>query len=137
MPHTYLILLACWWDCPPQASDTPPSSGSQWERSALAQQNGSRQDGGKLPGVRVVGAADAPGRLPIKFHYSGFWDFLQSCFGGMGPLSACQQRKRAANFSAALVDGYLLFVVCFNGKRLIHLLCCMLILLLIQPKSRL
>ena len=75
--------------------------------------------------------------LAFQFHYSGFWDFLQSCFGGMGPLSACQQRKRAANFSAALVDGYLLFVVCFNGKRLIHLLCCMLILLLIQPKSRL
>ena len=37
-----------------------------------AQRNGSRQGGGKLPGVRVVGAADAPDRLPIKFHYSGF-----------------------------------------------------------------
>ena len=54
-----------------------------------------------------MGAADAPGRLPIKFHYSGFWDFLQSCFWGLGPLSACQQRKRAAVFAAALVDGYL------------------------------
>ena len=54
-----------------------------------------------------MGAADAPGRLLIKFHYSGFWDFLQSCFGGLGHISACQHRKGAANFSAALVGGYL------------------------------
>ena len=36
------------------------------EQSVLIQQYGSRQDGGKLLGVRVVGAADAPDRLPIK-----------------------------------------------------------------------
>ena len=30
------------------------------------QRNRSRQDGGKLPGVRVVGAADTPGRLLIN-----------------------------------------------------------------------
>ena len=33
---------------------------------SLIQRNGSRQDGGKLLGVRVAGAADAPDRLPIK-----------------------------------------------------------------------
>ena len=53
-----------------------------------------------------MGAADAPDRLPIKFHYSGFWDSLQSCFWGLGPLSACQHRKRSAVFAAALVGDY-------------------------------
>ena len=36
------------------------------ERSVLIQRNGSRQDGGKLPGVRVVGAADAPDPLAYQ-----------------------------------------------------------------------
>ena len=56
------FILAYLRYCLSQASDTQPPSGFRWKWSALAQQNRSRQGGGKLPGVHVVGAADAPGR---------------------------------------------------------------------------
>ena len=46
------------------------------EQSVLIQQYGSRQDGGKLLGVRVVGAAAAPCRLPFNFIIVGFGIFF-------------------------------------------------------------
>ena len=51
------------------------------EQSVLIQQYGSRQDGGKLLGVRVVGAADAPGRLLINSIIVGFGIFFNPAFG--------------------------------------------------------
>lgn len=50
------------------------------ERSTLAQRNGSRQGGGKLPGVRVVGAADAPDHLLLSSIIVGFGIFFNPAF---------------------------------------------------------
>ena len=46
-----------------------------------AQRNGSQQGGGKLLGVNVMGAADAPGRLPISSIIVGFGIFFNPALG--------------------------------------------------------
>lgn len=60
------------------------SQRSWWEQSTLIQRNRSRQDGGNLPGVRVVGAADAPGRLLISSIIVGLGTFFNPAFGAWG-----------------------------------------------------
>lgn len=64
------------------------------------QRNRSQQGGGKLLGVRVVGAAAAPCRLPFNSIIVGF---AFSSILLLGPLSACQNKKRTTDFLAALV----------------------------------
>ena len=59
-----------------------------------AQRNGSRQGGGKLPGVRVVGAADTPGRLLINSIIVGFGIFFNPAFGASIGLSAEKEDSR-------------------------------------------
>ena len=64
------------------------------------QRNGSRKDSGKLPGVCIVGAADAPGRLLISSIIVDFGIFFNPAFGTWGlyrpvstergqPISGC------------------------------------------------
>ena len=57
---------------------TVPCGGGQPDS---AKRNGSRQGGGKPPGVRVVGAADAPGRLPFNSIIVGFGIFFNPALG--------------------------------------------------------
>ena len=51
------------------------------EAVSLIQRNGSQQDGGKLPGVRVVGAVDAPGRLTFNSIIVGVGIFFNPALG--------------------------------------------------------
>ena len=60
-----LILLEQFQLFCPVCGIARPANRFPVEAVSLIQRNGSQQDGGKLPGVRVVGAADAPDRLPI------------------------------------------------------------------------
>ena len=89
----YPIILFCWRYCLPRPSVTQPSSGFRWKRSALIQRNSSRQDGGKLPGVRVVGAVDAPGRLPFNSIIVGFGIFFNPAFGAWGLYRPVSREK--------------------------------------------
>lgn len=119
-----LILLSCWRYCLPRPSVTQSPGGSPVGAVSpgLAEQISAvgRWETARAP---CCGCGRYSRPLAVQFHYSGFWDFLQSCFWGLyRPVSI----EKGSRFPGCPCGWVFAFVVYWAGEedgyiKIIHL----------------